>query len=85
MPLMVEKTLLGDKIHAARTLRGMTLQRLDEASGVSYSSINAIERGHREPRFGTVDNLAKALSIDPMLLLNPTISVEELQRRMAES
>jgi transcriptional regulator with XRE-family HTH domain len=85
MPFMVEKTLIGDKIHAARALRGMTLQRLGEASGVSYSSINAIERGHREPRFGTVDSLAKALDVDPMLLLNPTISVEELQRRMAES
>lgn len=48
-------------------------QKLAEASGVHYVTINRILNGHNEPNFDTCEKLAKAVHIDPpKIFSNPT-------------
>ena len=48
----------------------MTQEQLAKASGVSPSTIVAIERGHRpNPHPGTLGKLSRALGVEPADLL----------------
>jgi transcriptional regulator with XRE-family HTH domain len=52
-----------------RVLRGMkllTAKRLAELSGVSRSTIHAIERGRNVPTFDVIQKLSAALEVDPL-------------------
>lgn len=52
-------------LRVVRELRGMTQTDLAEASGVSKVALSKLENGHRQPQWGTVRRLAKALDVEP--------------------
>src|ERR1700760_964448 len=57
---------VGPQLRAIRLDRGLTLEQLAEASGVSVRGISDIERGGRDrPRRSTIDALCDALQLDP--------------------
>jgi transcriptional regulator with XRE-family HTH domain/tetratricopeptide (TPR) repeat protein len=56
---------VGAQLRAIRLDRGLTLEQLAEASGVSVRGISDIERGVRDrPRRSTIDALCDALQVD---------------------
>jgi transcriptional regulator with XRE-family HTH domain/tetratricopeptide (TPR) repeat protein len=56
---------VGAQLRAIRLDRGLTLEQLAEASGVSVRGISDIERGVRDrPRRSTIDVLCAALQVD---------------------
>ncbi|GAB2800262.1 helix-turn-helix domain-containing protein [Streptomyces daliensis] len=59
----------GEHIAAARQQAKLTQRELADASGVSYGTIRAIERGARLPSESTLDSIAEALAVDPSRLL----------------
>jgi transcriptional regulator with XRE-family HTH domain len=54
---------LGERLRRLRRHRGMTLEALAEASGISKSMISLAERGETSPSAGVLDKLAGALGI----------------------
>jgi transcriptional regulator with XRE-family HTH domain len=73
---------LGARLRTARTRRGLTQQQLAERVGLSIESISRAERGVITPTIWTLKDLAKALSI-PLLDLvegGPTSTRATMQR-----
>jgi transcriptional regulator with XRE-family HTH domain len=66
MPVVV---YIGEKLREVRTRRLLTQDELADKAGVSQSTIANIERDNAEPQFRTIRKLAKALEIDPTVLL----------------
>lgn len=62
---------LGWQVWSWRMGRGMTQQQLADACGVSRSRISLIELGKTHLNFDTFILLAKALEIEPYVLLDP--------------
>ncbi|MGW2371642.1 helix-turn-helix domain-containing protein [Kitasatospora sp. NPDC001683] len=60
---------LGQRIETARLAAGLTRRRLEELTGVSYSTIRKVEGGERSPGDGVLDALARALGRTPEDLL----------------
>ena len=54
---------VGLKIKELRERRGMTQSSLAEAAELTSDEVSRIERGVREPRFGTLERLAAALNV----------------------
>ena len=54
---------VGLKIKELRELRGMTQSSLAELAELTSDEVSRIERGKREPRFGTLERLAAALNV----------------------
>lgn len=54
---------LGPILNTRRKARGLTLDALATASGVSRSMLSQIERGQASPTFSTLWNIARALDL----------------------
>ena len=52
---------LGDRLRAAREGRGLTLDQLSAATGVSKAHLSRLESGERQPSVGILVELASAL------------------------
>lgn len=61
---------LGRRIRHHRTHRGMTLDRLGAAVGVTASQLSLVENGHREPRLSLLRAIAGALEVEVADLLS---------------
>jgi DNA-binding transcriptional MerR regulator/quercetin dioxygenase-like cupin family protein len=62
----------GDRIQMLRKRRGVSLRALASMTGLSASSISAVERGLSAPSVGTLQRLAAALDVTvPKLLGTP--------------
>ena len=66
MPTVV---YIGKKLKEVRTRRLLTQEELAEKADVSAATVVNIERNNQEPHFRTIRKLAKALDIDPTVLL----------------
>ncbi len=67
---VVNRLLDGENpVKALRAHRGLTLQQLAEACGVTNSHISQIERGKRSMSAGLLKRIASALGVDVDLLL----------------
>lgn len=55
----------GRRLRALREERGWTQTVLGERAGMGYQEVARIERGEREPTWGTVRKLASALEVTP--------------------
>lgn len=53
----------GQVLRDLRTKRGMTMQELSEASGVSVSMISKVETGNGDPSLSALRDLARALRV----------------------
>jgi transcriptional regulator with XRE-family HTH domain len=47
----------------------LTQQELAERAGIGLTTLNRIENDHAEPHFRTIRKLAKALGVDPAILI----------------
>ena len=56
---------LGERLFEARDRAGLTLRELGQRSGVSWSSISAIEKGRQSATVETIERLALALGVRP--------------------
>ena len=56
-------TYMGIRLRALREKKGMSLRALADKAGVTFASINRIELGKANPRFETLEKLAKALGV----------------------
>jgi transcriptional regulator with XRE-family HTH domain len=75
---------VGPQLRAVRLDRGLTLEQLAEASGVSVRGISDIERGVRDrPRRSTIDALCDALRVDPST--RRELAREQFKRTRTES
>lgn len=54
---------VGEKIKALRKQKNISQEKLERRSGVSQSSISAIERGERVPTIDTLTMIAKGLCV----------------------
>ncbi|MCR4401338.1 MAG: helix-turn-helix domain-containing protein [Firmicutes bacterium] len=59
----------GGRIRRLRRLRRMTQEDLAELAGLHVSYVGQLERGQRTPSVKTLDAIAKALQVDPALLV----------------
>ena len=64
MPKKAEPTGFGERLKAVREAAGLTQDQLAERAGLYKFSIAKLEQGVREPTWGTVQVLAKALGVD---------------------
>ena len=64
--------LLGVNVRHHRKLKGMTQEQLAVAADMERSYVSDLERGTRNPSVAALGRIAKALSIQPHLLLLAT-------------
>jgi len=60
---MDDKLLVGQRIRAIRTEKGLSLRALAGLSNLSTNAISLIERGDNSPTVSSLHNLATALSV----------------------
>jgi transcriptional regulator with XRE-family HTH domain len=53
--------LLGQKIRDLRLRRGLTVQKLAEASGLSKGFVSQVENGRTSPSLATLYDIARSL------------------------
>lgn len=74
---------LGSRIRTARTERGLTLQELAAAAGVSVSMLSSVERAEKAATIVVLDRIARGLGVPlPRLVASPSPAVTV--RRAAE-
>jgi len=73
LPIPPGRGGLGARVRALRRQREMTQVQLAEITGLNQGYLSAIERGHRQPRNGTIRILARALSVPEAMLLGDGI------------
>ncbi len=59
----------ADNLKSERMRRKLSQEALARKAGLSVSYISMLERGQRTPPLGTLEQLAKALSVNPLNLL----------------
>jgi transcriptional regulator with XRE-family HTH domain len=65
------RRLVGDNCARIRKGRGMTQEQLAERSGLSQQYISDLERGKRNPTVVTLWELAQALGVSHVELVQP--------------
>nr|WP_093226456.1 helix-turn-helix transcriptional regulator [Sphingomonas sp. NFR15] len=65
------RKLVGDNCARIRKARGYTQEQLAELSGLSQQYLSDLERGKRNPTVVTVNEIALALGVSHLDLLEP--------------
>jgi transcriptional regulator with XRE-family HTH domain len=60
---------IGDRLKNLRIRRALTQQELAERASISTNALNRIELNKAEPHMSTLRKLAKALDVDPTVLI----------------
>ncbi len=63
------KQTFGEVVKELRDQHNLSQEKLGFAADLDLTSINEIEKGHRNPKLTTVCKLAKALGVSPSALL----------------
>ena len=61
--------MIGERIRLGRKMRGLSIVRLSELSGISVSKISQFERDLKTPNSGELIQLANALGVTLEFLL----------------
>lgn len=72
---------LGPKIRDLRLRKGMTVQQLADASGLSKGFISQVENGHTRPSLSTLQELADSLSTSVAYLVVSAETAPHVVRR----
>ncbi len=59
------KQIFGENLRIIRKRRGLTQYELAEKVNLSVEFIGLLERGKNAPSFSTIENLSKALDVNP--------------------
>lgn len=70
---------LGQKLKAARKIKGLTQQQLADISHVSLKHIQNCERGEKNPSFEILRALAQVLDISLDSLITPNVFLDDEQ------
>lgn len=71
--------VFAEKLKRLRKARGMTLQQLSDATGISPSYISRMERGEKQsPSFPILTALASALNVDVLTLAEGLVGKDEV-------
>lgn len=65
------RKLVGRNVRRIRQAEGLTQEQFAEASGFSQQYISGLENGTRNPTVVTLYEIARALGVTPIDLLNP--------------
>lgn len=65
------RRLVGRNLERIRRARGLTQEQLEARSGFSQQYLSGLERGRRNPTVVTVYELAQALGVSHLDLLQP--------------
>lgn len=77
--LKVFNEIFAEKLKRLRKARGMTLQQLSDATGISPSYISRMERGEKQcPSFPILTSLASALNVDVLTLAEGLVDKDEV-------
>jgi transcriptional regulator with XRE-family HTH domain len=68
MMLAVAKSF-GERLREIRVDRMLTQRDLAREAGIALSTVVNLEKQHTAPRFGTIRKLAKALDVEPHVLM----------------
>lgn len=62
---------VGRNIRQLRDERGWSQEELARRSGCSWRAVQRWERGHAQPRWDSLTQLAEGFGVDPMTLVGP--------------
>jgi transcriptional regulator with XRE-family HTH domain len=79
-----DEGVVAGAVHTLRRRRGLSIERLAAASGVSRSAISDIERGRTVPTVNVVGRLARALGVGVGTLVGDVPRSAVVVRRPAE-
>ena len=65
------RRLVGRNLGRIRTAKGWTQEQLAEASGFSQQYLSELERGKRNPTIVTLYEIARALGVSHVSLVEP--------------
>lgn len=66
--------IFGRNVRERRVSKGITLEALAHDVGLSYSYVGELERGRRNPTLKVVEQIARALEVDALVLLQAEVS-----------
>lgn len=66
----------GERVRELRDARGLTQEALADAAGLHRTHISLIETGKRSVQLETIEQLAKALKVQPAEIM-PTIPLKK--------
>ena len=66
---MAPLEVFAQNVSQARKQKHLTQEEISDRSGIHVTEVSRIERGLRDPRVTTLVRLAKALEVDPAVLL----------------
>jgi transcriptional regulator with XRE-family HTH domain len=66
------RRLVGSNFARIRREQRLTQEQVSERSGFSQQYISGLEQGRRNPTVVTLFELAQALKVEPIALLQPT-------------
>lgn len=67
----------GDRVRRRRERLGLSQLDLAERSGVHFTYISSVERGHRNVTLMTILRLARALDVNPARLVDGLVWAED--------
>jgi transcriptional regulator with XRE-family HTH domain len=65
------RRLVGQNVKRVRLEKKLTQEQFSDMSGFSQQYISGLESGHRNPTVVTLYEIAKALGVSPLDLLEP--------------
>lgn len=65
------KQIVARNVRLLRKERGLTQEQLSELAAIDRNYTGMIEREERSPTVDMLEKLAKALEVDPVVLLQP--------------
>ncbi|MBR0969706.1 helix-turn-helix domain-containing protein [Bradyrhizobium japonicum] len=68
------RRLVGQNVKRVRLEKKLTQEQFSDMSGFSQQYISGLESGHRNPTVVTLYEIAKALGVSPLDLLEPPSS-----------
>lgn len=74
---------VGDSLRQARTSQGLSQTDLAAKLGIRQRQISDLERAANDPRLSTIQNVARALDLEVMLVPRHLITVIEGMQRSA--
>tara|TARA_R110002167_G_scaffold34751_12_gene111078 strand:- start:1582 stop:1806 length:225 start_codon:yes stop_codon:yes gene_type:complete len=66
--------IFGRNVRERRVSKGITLEALAHDVGLSYSYVGELERGRRNPTLKVIEQIARALEVDALVLLQAEVS-----------
>jgi len=65
------RALVGRNVRKCRQAKGLTQEQFADSSGFSQQYISSLEKGRRNPTIVTIYELAKALGVSHVELVQP--------------